>query len=721
MKKLFFLLLFLPAGLSAQISWQKTNAPGRSANFFSYLKLKDGTILAGDGYKTLYRSTDHGNTWSFRESENPSLAFVQMAEAKNGYIFATRSFLTSNEPLFRSIDKGITWTCVSGFNVSSFAIDSSGYIYCGLSSAYNGTCGIMRSTDYGNSWQHIDSGLTSNTVRCILVLKDGTILAAGLGIAISFDKGISWIDMNNGIIPGSDGKIQVSGMAERNGRVYASTRNGLYMCAESEHLWKQTKFSSFFILDSRDMTVDDSSYVYCATLDSLCRSTDHGLSWQKIHAFKDFISYLTFSDNKLIVGISEQGLLASSDHGRTWSPYLQYNKIPAYILSFAELGGVLFAGTSDHGLYSSTDYGQTWEHKGMDYKDVPFISVHDSTIYICAGDTYGLGIGPYAGGGTVYKSTDKGLSWVNTSGNLQLRFVSAYNGKLYALNNLDEGIYKYEDSLWKVSPATIKSYGSGGYYLKQASIAVDSNDILFYNKLYLYYYGPAPFSIEAFYKSLDGGQTIQYVDAPAGEIVCNENNHLFVTTSKGLIRSTDQFASFSKLTSFSVHGLKSYPGLMLAAGSQGSLFLADAEWNYWNQIPSPVSEYNSILKSSDNHFWVWTTNAEYESSLYRTVLPVSVSKDDELSYNANKFSLSQNYPNPFNPSTGIKYFIPRSGLVEIKVYDILGDEVTTLINGLESAGEHTVSFSGEHLSSGVYFCRIRFEGSVKTIKMVLLK
>lgn len=82
----------------------------------------------------------------------------------------------------------------------------------------------------------------------------------------------------------------------------------------------------------------------------------------------------------------------------------------------------------------------------------------------------------------------------------------------------------------------------------------------------------------------------------------------------------------------------------------------------------------------------------------------------ELSYSDEKvitdYSLSQNYPNPFNPVTTISYQIPTDGFVTLKVYDVLGKEVATLVNGQKLSGSYIVQFDGSNLSSGIYFYKI---------------
>jgi len=85
------------------------------------------------------------------------------------------------------------------------------------------------------------------------------------------------------------------------------------------------------------------------------------------------------------------------------------------------------------------------------------------------------------------------------------------------------------------------------------------------------------------------------------------------------------------------------------------------------------------------------------------------------------FYLSQNYPNPFNPGTKIKFSIPHSGIVSLKVYDILGNEVANLIDEEKPAGEYEVEFYAKELSSGIYFYTLRTGAFIQTKKMILIK
>lgn len=97
-----------------------------------------------------------------------------------------------------------------------------------------------------------------------------------------------------------------------------------------------------------------------------------------------------------------------------------------------------------------------------------------------------------------------------------------------------------------------------------------------------------------------------------------------------------------------------------------------------------------------------------------------VSVADEKSI-PNTFTLEQNYPNPFNPSTTIRYSIPTSEFVSLKVYDVLGNEVATLVNEEKSAGSYEVEFNASLLSSGIYFYKLQVGNFVETKKMILMK
>jgi hypothetical protein len=86
-----------------------------------------------------------------------------------------------------------------------------------------------------------------------------------------------------------------------------------------------------------------------------------------------------------------------------------------------------------------------------------------------------------------------------------------------------------------------------------------------------------------------------------------------------------------------------------------------------------------------------------------------------------EFVLAQNYPNPANPSTTIEFDLPKSSQVTLKVFNILGEEVATLVSGQLAAGKYTYDWDGSNVASGVYLYRIEAEGFVQTRKMILMR
>ncbi|MBM4159220.1 MAG: T9SS type A sorting domain-containing protein, partial [Ignavibacteria bacterium] len=86
-----------------------------------------------------------------------------------------------------------------------------------------------------------------------------------------------------------------------------------------------------------------------------------------------------------------------------------------------------------------------------------------------------------------------------------------------------------------------------------------------------------------------------------------------------------------------------------------------------------------------------------------------------------EYILNQNYPNPFNPVTKIQYSLPKAGFVTLKIYDILGREVRTLVKEMKTAGNYIVELNANELSSGVYFYKLEVNGFNDVKRMMLIK
>jgi hypothetical protein len=106
---------------------------------------------------------------------------------------------------------------------------------------------------------------------------------------------------------------------------------------------------------------------------------------------------------------------------------------------------------------------------------------------------------------------------------------------------------------------------------------------------------------------------------------------------------------------------------------------------------------------------------------YKFEVDNNVTSIANLNLNPVEFYLSQNYPNPFNPATNLEFRIPKSGFVSLQVYDILGNEVATLVNEERTAGNYEIRFDASSLTSGVYFYRLSVDNFVGIKKMTLLR
>ena len=153
-------------------------------------------------------------------------------------------------------------------------------------------------------------------------------------------------------------------------------------------------------------------------------------------------------------------------------------------------------------------------------------------------------------------------------------------------------------------------------------------------------------------------------------------------------------------------GKGSYGFLVKAidAGSSGDLI----KITIWDKLDGDKVIYDNLTMNVLGGGYITIVGSEF------------VKEDNELS-SPDGFKLEQNYPNPFNPSTTLKYYIPEAGNVELKVYDIIGNEVATLVNESKSPGSYEVQFNAAQLASGIYIYSLRAGSFKETKKMMLVR
>jgi hypothetical protein len=150
------------------------------------------------------------------------------------------------------------------------------------------------------------------------------------------------------------------------------------------------------------------------------------------------------------------------------------------------------------------------------------------------------------------------------------------------------------------------------------------------------------------------------------------------------------------------------------------------KYNNWNYDKSVVANHHTFTISSQTD----NLSSYFEETHSNITIKNNLENFDNLNgvnicYKGleavTSYDLTQNYPNPFNPSTTIRYQIPQDGIVTLKIYDILGSEVATLVNEEKVAGKYEVNFNASALASSVYIYKIQAGSFINSKKMLLLK
>jgi hypothetical protein len=153
----------------------------------------------------------------------------------------------------------------------------------------------------------------------------------------------------------------------------------------------------------------------------------------------------------------------------------------------------------------------------------------------------------------------------------------------------------------------------------------------------------------------------------------------------------------------------------------GGLFVSTDGEN-WSTIGLTGTSISSIITDDENIYV--TVNRSYtddiEAGIWITSLSILGTSVEETT-RAETFELSQNYPNPFNPSTNIGFTLNRTGEVRLSVFNSIGQRMVTLVEGVRSAGNHTVTFDARGYPSGIYYYRIEAGGNIQTKRMTLIK
>ncbi len=167
--------------------------------------------------------------------------------------------------------------------------------------------------------------------------------------------------------------------------------------------------------------------------------------------------------------------------------------------------------------------------------------------------------------------------------------------------------------------------------------------------------------------------------------------------------------------SFAVSGTNLFAGT-----SGGGVFLSTNNGASWTAVSTGLTNTHvyALGVSGTNLFAGTYGGGVWRCPLSQMITSVKETISDET---PNSYALQQNYPNPFNPITTINYQVPTQSHLTLKVFDVLGREVATLVNGVEEPGYKSVAFDASRLTSGVYFYRLRAGSYTETKKLILLR
>jgi ligand-binding sensor domain-containing protein len=390
------------------------------------------------------------------------------------------------------------------------------------------------------------------------------------------------------------------------------------------------------------------------------KSSDNGLSWQIINdgIKNSFVSSMSKSPNGLIwAGTWGHGLYFSNDNGSNWQYTDFVNKKVSSIICSGD--NDIFVATSN-GFYLSENAGQSWMEKdsGLSNIRIEAMIMIDSCIYI---GTFGSG---------VYKSCDKGNTWLNISFNLPSQTIRALTKfSNYILCGTSQGIYRsselstdWEEIFQVTSPQTL---------------FVDINEQIFVGTVY-----------DGAFISKDSGITWNNL----------VNNGLYASDVRSF--GTDLAGN-------------------IYAGTYGAgIYVSHDSGNNWINLNEGLTHktVNSFVTNSDGFIFAGTIGG----GVYKSIEAITSVSTDNI-FSIDTYSLSQNYPNPFNPETSIKYSLPLDGNVKIEVFDILGKHIKTLVDDYKQSGVYEIKFNGASLSSGIYFYSLSAGGLSLTKKFVVIK
>jgi hypothetical protein len=738
MKKLIQTLFFLL--LVSQIcfaQWVQANGP--YVGNINCLAASGAIIFAGtDG--GVFRSTDDGTSWTAVNEGLMDTSVYALAA------FGTNLFALTDSSIFLSTDNGTNWTTANipfryffqtvqmGTNIYALAdtiLHRSPFFYGQL----------YHSTDNGINWTLVDGGL-SNRHLSALAISGTTLLAANsvswdsCYIFASTDSGVSWTKVSS-CIPSA----VVSLVATNAGTLLAETYlfgpfhpSRLLLSTNSGVEWTQVK--DLDTTSAWSLAISDST-LFAWTSDSVLLSTDSGTSWTR-NSGPSNLKCVVVSGTKLLAGTYGGGVFRSTNSGTTWRRVgigLKSQDIWRLAECLNEAGGTsLYVGTPPlggttitYGIYLSTNNGTDWTAANTPFENFTRIVQTGTNLFA----------GTYGGGG-VYLSTNNGASWAPVNKGLPLAIPNdssygyawitdlAISGtNIFAGTEGGHGVYLSTNmgTTWE----SISSPGANAFAVIGSNIFASNWNGVFLSTDNGTSWAPVNQGLPKVQGDTTATVPIECLAVSGANLFAACKYSWGSGFQSGIYLSTNNGTSWTKVDSgLPPDVIDVNPQSLAASGSNifavvgVNIYLSTNNGTSWTSVYSadlPDTYAHSLTIGATHLFAARTGSGVWRRPLSEMITAVETNKDDLPT----AFALEQNYPNPFNPSTKISWQLTVGSQATLKVYDILGKEVASLVNEYRQAGKYETEFNAEVLSSGVYFYQLKAGDFLQTKKMILLK
>jgi photosystem II stability/assembly factor-like uncharacterized protein len=680
------LLLISGTLLSQTNFWQQTKGP---YNGFVLSLARDSSghlysgIVGGFNHEGgIYRSDDGGATWQYSGLQDDD---VQALAVNANDVIYVGSFYGG---VSRSTDHGASWASadsgMTGANVSSLAVGSNGHLFAGTDAGGSGQ--LFRSTDDGANWTPL--GLTNHDVTSIAIDVNGHLFAltAQEGILKSTNDGDSWAPASNGLTYQALSLFGAPG-----GALYAGTYFGVYRSTDNGATWVRTDSGLTSPYGTRAFALTPNGDLYAGTDgEGVFRSTDQGSHWTKVsRRDNQVVALLGNSNGDLIVGMNGDGLFRYTDQAQE---LVQVGLKSADVLVLARTpAGNIFAGTFN-GLFQSSDQGNSWVQNSHQDSWIQGIAVDSSGHFLVNNN----------------RSTDNGQTWQYFAPEGKYITVSP-NGHIFAAGT---GIYRTTDDGVEWTEIT------NGTNSNVTDLLAGETGSVF------------AASYDGVYRTTNEGDTwVNMLPILSGvKAVClatGSSGELFAGSGYGeIFRSTDDGTNWTRVDSgaitadISVLKVNSH-GVIFAGTYGGGVFRSTDAGASWTQLSAGLTSdlVQALIVDADGYIYAGADGGGVSRSFQPTVTSV----DEGAPGRPTTFTLAQNYPNPFNPSTEINFSVARRSFVQLKVYNVTGEEVATLVYQELSPGNYRTTWIAGNVASGVYFYRLIADSFSETRKLVLIR